>query len=317
MNNVAVYIATPSEGMEKVMIDICPPEIDLRFLHPTNGKPGRIEDADILLVNAVKVTREMIERAPNLRHIQTCSAGYNNVDLDAAREHGITVANCAGENATTTAEMAIALMLAVYRRICQVDKLVKQGEWHQFTWRHDSYELRGKTIGLIGAGACGRAVMQRLSGWEVRIIYSDPYRMKPEMEEALGAEYVDMDTLFKEADVVSLHCPLTDSTRGMVNRRTLGLMKKTAIIINEARGAVINEPDLIEALQNGTIWGAGLDCWEKEPIDPGNPLLKMDKVVTTSHLGGSTYDALCRMMETAYGNVLHLLHGEPLINVVS
>ena len=182
MNNTAVYIAKPSPGMEQVMIDLCPPEIDLKFLHPTNGKQGTLEEASVLLVNSVKVTAEVMDQAPNLRLIQTCSAGFNNIDLEAAKARNLIVANCAGENGTTTAEMAIALMLATYRRLCQVNNLMKKGEWHQFTWRHDSYELRGKTVGIIGAGFCGRAVMQRLAGWEVNIIYSDPYRMPVDVE---------------------------------------------------------------------------------------------------------------------------------------
>lgn len=317
MNNKLIYLDKHTEGMEQVLIDICPKEIDLRFQYPCVGKAGTVEEADFIMSTVYPVTREMIESAKNLKLVHMPGAGFNHIDIKAAAEKSVFVANSAGENASTTAEMAIALMLCCYRRVSAIDRRVKQGEWHTFTYRHDSYELRGKTVGVVGSGACGRNVMKRLQGWDVEIIYSDPYRMTEENEKLLNARYVDLDTLFREADIVSLHCPLTDETRGMVNKERLNTMKRNAIIINEARGAVINEPDLIEALQKGVIWGAGLDCWEKEPLDPKDPLLQMEKVITTSHLGGSTREAMCRCFGKGFDNAVKILHGERPDGVVN
>lgn len=317
MGNIILYMDKHTEGMERVLLDICPPELDLRFQYPCIGKAGTVEEADFIISTVVPVTREMMDRAPNLKLLQQAGAGYNHFDIKAAAEKGIYVANAPGENASTTAEMAIALMLACYRRLSMVDRRVKQGEWHTFTWRHDSYELRGKTVGIVGSGACGRNVMKRLAGWDLNIIYYDPYRLSSELEEAYEARYVDLDTLFRESDIVSLHCPLTDETRGLVNKERLSVMKPGAIIINEARGAVINEPDLIEALENNVIWGAGLDCWEQEPINPDNPLLKMEKVVTTSHLGASTRETMERCFGKAFDNAVRILHGERPVSVVN
>lgn len=316
-DNVIVYLDKHTEGMERVFLDICPKELDLRFIHPCIGKQGKVEDANFIMATVAPVTREMIESAPGLRMIGMPGAGFNHIDIKAAAEKGIYVVNAAGQNSTTTAEMTIALMLACLRRLCMIDRRVKQGEWHTFTWRHDSYELLGKTVGLVGSGSCGRAVMERLQGWGVNIIYYDPYPMSTELEEKYHAKSVDLDTLFKESDIVSLHCPLNDSTRGLINKHYLSLMKPNAIIVNEARGAVVNEPDLIEALQNGTIWGAGLDCWEKEPLDPNSPLLQMEKVITTSHLGGSTREAMERCFGMCFDNAVRVLHGERPNNIVN
>lgn len=317
MNNKAVYIDTITEGMEKLILSICPEEIDLHFLNPKYGKKGDPAECAFILASVAPVTKAMIESAPELKLIQSCGAGFNNVDMETAVKRGVIMANAAGQNNTSTAEMAIALMLACYRRLSFVDRRVKLGEWHTFTYRHDSYELRGKTVGVIGSGACGKAVMERLAGWMVNILYYDPIRMSPENEAKYNAKYVDLDTLFRESDIVSLHCPLTKETRGLVNMERIKTMKPTSIIINEARGAVINEPDLIQALEEGLIWGAGLDCWEKEPLDVNNPLLKMDKVITTSHLGAATKETVERVFSVAFGNVLRVYHGERPINIVN
>lgn len=315
---VVLYCETVPEGFQQLVCDLCPPEFDLRFLFPKPGFPkGEIEDADYILASIYKINRSVIDRASKVRLIHCPATGVNHIDLDYAREKGIYVCNSAGLNASTTAEMTIALMLCCLRRICLVDRRVKQGEWHSWTWRHDSYELLGKTVGVIGGGAVGREVMKRLAGWGVKIIYSDPYRMSEENEKALNATYVDQDTLLREADVVSLHCPLLPSTRGMIGREQFKMMKKNAIIVNEARGAVIDNDALTEALQNGEIWGAAIDCWEHEPLDPNDPLVKMDKVITTSHLGAVARECAERCFSLAFDNILAMEHSQKLRNIVN
>lgn len=309
---IVVFAGAHTEPMEQLMVEVCDPSLDLRFTEPHFAKKGEISDAEVLIVSGKKITAELMDSAPNLKMVENAGTAFSNIDLEAAKERSIFACNCPNLNATTTAEMTIALMTACYRRIPMVDRRVKAGEWHKYTYRHDSYELYEKTIGIIGAGIIGKMVMERLQGWGVKIIYSDPYRMTPEMEEKLKAEYVDLDTLFREADVVSINCPLTPSTRGMVNREKLSLMKKTAIIVNEGRGAIINLDDLVWALENEVIWGAAIDVWEPEPADPNSPLLKMEKVITTSHLGGSTREALVRVYTEALDNAARLFNeGRP------
>ena len=316
MSNVVLYCEKlPTEGMETLISELCPKELDLRFLYPVkNGKKGDFEDADYILASICKIGKPEMDRAKNLKLIHVPATGYNHVDIAYAKEKGIPVCNSAGENASTTAEFTIALMLACMRRLSMIDRRCKPGEWHSWTWRHDSYELRGKTVGIVGGGAIGRMVMQRLQGWDCKLIYSDPYRMPEEMEKKLNCEYVSLETLLRESDVVSLHCPLTEQTRGMIGKEQLAMMKPNAIIVNEARGAVIDDKALVEALQNGTIWGAAIDTWEKEPLDPNDPLVKMEKVITTSHLGAATRETVIRCFSIGYQNILRQIHGEELVN---
>lgn len=317
--NVVLYCEKlPTEGMETLIMELCPPELDLRFLYPAkNGKKGDFEDANYILASICKIGKAEIDRAKGLKLIHVPATGYNHVDLEYAKSKGIPVCNSAGENATTTAEFTIALMLACMRRLSQIDHLVKKGEWHSWTWRHDQYELRGKTVGIVGGGAIGKGVMQRLQGWECTLIYSDPYRMPIEKEQELHCEYVDLDTLLERSDVVSLHCPLTNETRGMMGAEQFKKMKKNAIIVNEARGAVIDDAALVEALRTGEIWGAALDVWEKEPLDPEDPLCKFEKVITTSHLGAATRETVIRCFSIGYNNILRAMKGEELVNRVN
>lgn len=318
-NNVVLYCEKlPTEGMESLIIELCPAELELRFLHPVkNGKKGDFEDANYILASICKIDKAVIDRAKNLKFIHVPATGYNHVDIAYAREKGISVCNSAGENATTTAEFTIALMLACMRRLSQIDMLCKKGEWHSWTWRHDQYELRDKTIGVIGGGAIGREVMKRLQGWDCKLIYSDPYRMPLEMEQKLGCEYVEQDALLRESDVVCLHCPLTEHTRAMIGAEQFKMMMKNAIIVNESRGAVIDNDALAEALENGEIWGAAIDTWEKEPLDPNDPLVKMEKVITTSHLGAATRETVIRCFSIGYNNILREINGAGLINIVN
>ena len=317
--NVVLYCEKlPTEGMETLIMEISPTELEQRFLYTVkNGKKGDFEDANYILASICKIGKAEIDRAKGLKLIHVPATGYNHVDLEYAKSKGIPVCNSAGENATTTAEFTIALMLACMRRLSQIDHLVKKGEWHSWTWRHDQYELRGKTVGIVGGGAIGKGVMQRLQGWECTLIYSDPYRMPIEKEQELHCEYVDLDTLLERSDVVSLHCPLTNETRGMMGAEQFKKMKKNAIIVNEARGAVIDDAALVEALRTGEIWGAALDVWEKEPLDPEDPLCKFEKVITTSHLGAATRETVIRCFSIGYNNILRAMKGEELVNRVN
>lgn len=307
----------PTEGMETLIMELCPPELDLHFLFPVkNGKPGCYEDADCILGSIKKIGKEEIDAATHLKLIHVPATGYNHVDVAYANAKGIPVCNSRGENASTTAEMTIALMLACLRRLSMIDARCKKGEWHSWTWRHDSYELRDKVIGIIGGGAIGRMVLKRLQGWDCKaFLYYDPYPMPEELEKELHCKRVDFETLLKESDVVSLHCPLTPETRGLIGEEQFKLMKPNAIIVNEARGAVIDDKALVKALEEGKIWGAAIDTWEKEPLDPEDPLVKMEKNITTSHLGAATRETVCRCFGVAFDNILRFENGEELINV--
>ena len=315
-DKVILYCETVPEGFRDLVKSLFPPGFDLRFLFPGGtDKQGKIEDADYIIASIYKVTKDVIDRAKKCVFMATPGNGYDNYDYEYAREKGIYVTNAPNLNSTTTAEMTIALIMCCYRRICRIDYGCKHGEWHSWTWRHDSYEVLGKTIGIVGAGAVGKEVMKRLQGWGVKILYNDPIRMSPEMEEELHATYVDLNTLLKNADIVSLHCPLLPGTRGMIGKEQLEMMKKNAIIVNEARGAVIDNAALAEALENGDIWGAAIDCWEKEPLDPNDPLVHMDKVVTTSHLGAVSRETAERVFKCVFDNIVRVENGERPLHI--
>ncbi len=317
-DKVILYCETIPEPLRQIIIDLAPPGFDLRFMIPgTPGKTGTIEEADYIIASIFKVTKEVIDRAKKCRFMACPGAGVNNFDGDYAREKGIYVTNAPGLNAVTTAEMTIALMMCCLRRICLVDRRVKQGEWHSWTWRHDSYELLGKTVGIVGGGAIGKEVMRRLHAFGVKLLYTDPYRMPEELEKELHTTYVDLDTLLKESDIVSLHCPLLPSTKGLIGREQFKLMKKNAIIVNEARGAVIDNDALVEALQNEQIWGAAIDCWEYEPLDPNDPLVKMEKVTTTSHLGAVSRECVERVFTSVFENIVRVENGERPMNITN
>lgn len=316
-DNVVLYCEKlPTEGMETLISELCPPELELRFLYPVkNAVKGDFEDANYILASIHKIGKDEIDAAKGLKLIHVPATGYNHVDLQYAKEKEIPVCNSRGENASTTAEFTIALMLACMRRLSMIDSRCKKGEWHSWTWRHDSYELRDKTVGIVGGGAIGRMVLKRLQGWDCkRFLYFDPYPMPAELEKELHCERVDLNTLLKESDVVSLHCPLTPETKGMIGEEQFKLMKKNAIIVNEARGAVIDDKALVKALEDGQIWGAAIDTWEKEPLDPNDPLVKMEKVITTSHLGAATRETVVRCFSVGYDNILRQMRGEELVN---
>ena len=195
-DNVVLYCEKlPTEGMETLIAELCPPQLDLRFLYPVkNGKKGDFEDADYILASIHKIGRDEMDRAKKLKLIHVPATGYNHIDLNCAKERAVPVCNSAGENASTTAEFTIALMLACMRRLSMIDHRCKQGEWHSWTWRHDQYELRGKTIGVVGGGAIGRMVLKRLQGWGCKeFLYFDPYPMPPELEKELNCRRVDLD----------------------------------------------------------------------------------------------------------------------------
>ncbi|MET1159887.1 MAG: D-2-hydroxyacid dehydrogenase [Thermoprotei archaeon] len=250
-----------------------------------------VKDVDALIVRSKPlVTRRVIEAANKLKIIVRAGVGLDNIDLDAAKEKGIEVANVPEAATNSVAELAIGLMISVLRKIAYADRMMRQGKWVKK--ESMGFELRGKTLGIIGMGRIGRAVARiAYHGFGMKILYYDVYRAPREFEEEVRARYVDLETLLRESDIVSIHVPLTPETKHLINEERLKLMKKNAILINTARGAVVNTNALIKALKEGWIAGAGLDVYEEEPLPPDHPLLKLDNVVLTPHIGASTYEA--------------------------
>jgi phosphoglycerate dehydrogenase-like enzyme len=252
-----------------------------------------------------------------IKLIQLLSAGYNGIDLERLRRSGIPLANNGGANSYAVSEHAIMLMLAVYRRLPALDRLVRGGQWKSSKLGEEQeHELAGKTVGIVGAGMIGRTLARRLSGFEVKLLYYDPVRPSAEDEARLGLNYREFDDLLRESDVITLHAPANESSHHMINARTLGLMKRDAILINTARGELIDEAALHGALTSGRIFAAGLDTFDREPPDPKNPLFTLPNVVLSPHAAGPTWESWPKRFGNSYANIQRVARGEPPLWVV-
>lgn len=253
--------------------------------------------ADYIIAGGIPITKEYMEAAPKLKMIQKWGIGVDKIDCKAAEERGIAVSITAGANSVPVAELAVGLMFAVNRKIPYIDAQMRQGRWLKTEMRPLCYMLSGKTVGLLGIGNIARQVAKMLRGFDVDLIYYDIHKLDTEQEKALNVRYVDFDTLVAQSDVLSVHVPMTEHTKGMIGEQQFKAMKNTAIVINTARGGVIDEAALVEALEKKEIRGAGIDSYAVEPIEKDNLLLKLENVVLTSHNGGGVID-----------NVVHRLH---------
>lgn len=302
------------DDVRDIVLHVAPPEFEVTFANsyePAEQYALGIQ-GDFILTGWATVPAKMIEDAPRLRMIHKWGAGYEKIDLAAARKRGIPVLIAAGANASPVAEHAIALMLAVYRRIPYVDKTLRNGQWVKQDMRSVCRQIKGKTVGLLGLGNIGRQVARKTSGMEVKVIYYDVRRADAASEAALGLEYVSLDALLARADILSIHVPLLDSTRNLVNAAAMAKMKDGAVIINTSRGGVVDEQALYDALVSGKLFGAGLDTHTKEPPDPGNPLFRLDQVVVTPHTGGVVVDNVADVTIHVFENYQRMLRGEPL-----
>jgi D-3-phosphoglycerate dehydrogenase len=248
-----------------------------------------IASADAVLVrSATQITRESLARANGLKVIGRAGVGVDTIDVEAATERGIAVLTAPAGNTISAAELTLALTLALARRVPAADRSMKAGQWDRKSF--SGTELYGKTLGLVGAGRIGGEVAKRAKAFGMQVVAYDPFLIA-ERALALGIERVDLDELLRRADVVSLHVPLTDATTGLLGDRELGLMKPTAVIVNAARGGVVNEAALVRALQAKRLGGAALDVFEQEPLPADHPLRSLDNVILTPHLGASTTEA--------------------------
>lgn len=275
----------------------------------------RAADAEIVLVNKVVLSAETLAQLPKLKYIGVMATGFNNIDIEAARAHGITVTNVKAYGPASVAQQTFALLLAIVNRVETHSESVLAGEWVASPdfcyWKTPLNELAGKTMGLIGLGDIGSQVAKIATAFGMNVI---AYRKHPTPTE--GVEMVPLADIFRRSDVVSLHCPLTEETKELINRETLAQMKPNAIVLNTGRGPLIHEADLAEALRNGTIAAAGLDVLSTEPPKADNPLLSAPNCVITPHVAWATFEARQRLLQMVADNIGSFLNGEPR-NVVS
>jgi glyoxylate reductase len=252
-----------------------------------------------------KIDAEVFDAAPKLKIVSQIAVGFDNIDLKEATNRGIYVTNTPEVLTDTTADFAWALLMALARRVVEADKYVRNGQW-KVAWHPEMLQGRdvyGATIGIIGAGRIGFGVAQRATGFKMKILFYDVIP-RPEMEKDFGAKRVDLDTLLRESDFVSVHVPLMKETVHLINQERLRLMKKTAYIVNNSRGPVVDEKALYNALKEGKIAGAGLDVFEQEPLRIDSPLLKLDNVILAPHISSSSYETRSRMAEMVAENLI-------------
>lgn len=282
-----------------------------------------VRHADALIPRGTQpIQREVMMANPNLAGIANYGVGYDNIDTVSATELGIPVTNTPDVLTETTADLAWVLLMAAARRIPQAHQYTITGQWKRSGGTAfmgldigPGGSNRRKVLGIIGLGRIGQAVMERSRGFRMKVIAYDPY-MKETIGQTKGVEYRELDDLLRESDFVTLHCPLTDETRHLIGARELDLMKSSAILINTARGPVVDEGALVSALKRGRITGAGLDVYEKEPhISPG--LLKLPNVVLLPHIGSATDDTRGQMAIMAAKNAIAMLKGERPANTVN
>jgi len=270
-------------------------------------------DIQGLLLKYHKIDKELLNLVPKLKVVSNDAVGYDNFDIHLMKERGIIGTNTPSVLDETTADTALALMLAAARRVTELDKYVKEGLWVDGPEeRFFGYDVYGATMGIIGMGRIGEAVAKRGKlGFSMNVIYHNRTR-KPHVEEALGVQYMSKEQLLKQSDFVILLTPLTTETKHIMAEKEFSLMKKTAVFINISRGKTVNEAALIKALLDKKIFAAGLDVFEQEPIDPNNPLLKMKNVITTPHIGSATAKTHHAMAALAAKNlVIACTGGEP------
>jgi glyoxylate reductase len=270
-----------------------------------------LADTDFLVVGLEPVIEALFARAKKLKLVQRLGVGYDNIDLEAATRYGVPVCNMPDFNAATVAEHTIMLILAIFRRVFESTLLMKAGRWEPSTIAQQGiFDLQGKTLGILGLGAIGREVAGRAKAFEVDICYHDRRRRPAAVEKELGASFASLDDLLRHSDIVTCHLPLTSETHHLLGRDEFRKMKRTAIFINTARGAITDEGALAEALQQGVIAGAGLDVFAEEPLDHRHPLVRCRNVLLTPHTAGQTREAMERMVGMMLENIQRVVVGE-------
>lgn len=304
----------PDAGLDKVKA-FCDAEIWTDQLPPP-PEAVRQKAADcegLLSLLTEPIGPELLDAAPKLKVVSNYAVGFNNIDVPACTERGIAVGNTPGVLTDATADMAFSLLISAARRIVEANRYTLEGKWK--TWEplgHIGQDLVGRTLGIVGMGRIGYTLASRChGGWGMKVLYHDLYKNE-KAETDLGAKQVDFDTLLAESDFVSIHTDLNDSTRGMFNAAAFKKMKKTAVLVNSARGPIVVESDLVDALKSGEIFAAGLDVTDPEPPAPDNPLLRLPNAVVVPHIASATVSSRNGMAEIAADNLIAGLKGEPL-----
>jgi glyoxylate reductase len=316
-NSIFISNVLPEQALRLI-----PSEISVEFNDSDQPLPKaelirRLKGKDGLICHIIStVDEEVFAAAPGLKVVSNVAVGFNNIDVVAARRRGVVVTNTPDVLTETTADFAWALLIAAARRVVEADQFARSGQWTRWQWDLLwGNDVHGKTLGIIGFGRIGRAVARRALGFGMRVLYHDAVRADAGTEQELNASYTEPEVLLRESDFVSLHTLYIPETRHLINERNLRLMKRTAILVNAARGPIVDEAALVRALTEGWIAGAGLDVFEDEPkIHPG--LLGLKNVTLAPHIASASLDTRLAMATLAVRNCLAVLDGKPAITAV-
>lgn len=319
MGHVFITRAIPGNAVAQLeaaghTVEVWPGELP----PPPEALAAALARSDAVMTMVVdRMTPAMLAAAPRLRIVANMAVGYDNVDPAAAAEAGVWVTNTPGVLAETTADLAFALLLAAARRVVEADRDTRAGGWK--TWSPTAFlgtDLFGATLGIVGLGEIGEAVARRARGFRMRILYHSRTR-KPALEADLGLEFRDLHSLLADSDFVSLHTPLTPQTRHLLGPAAFAAMKPGAILVNTARGGIVDQDALVEALRSGSLGGAALDVTDPEPLPPSHPLYSFPNVIITPHIGSASRATRARMAEMAAANILAVLAGSEPPNPVN
>ena len=314
-----LFFSSLAADLTSILTRSAPPHFDVA-VHPVNLNEEQqkelVQDADFLILFTNRPSDAVLRSARQLKLIQMVGAGYDGLNMNLCRDMGIPVANNGGTNAIDAAEHTLMLMLAAYRRLPEMDRNVRSARWKAIDSGATTYTIEGKTVGIVGLGNIGQRVARLLNHFGAKLLFFDAFPPPVDVQQSLGIEQVGLDELLQRADIVTLHVPLLSSTRNLIGARELAMMKPTATLINTCRGPVVDEAALTDALRRRKIRCAGLDVLDKEPPDPGNPILQLDNVIFTPHSAGVTHDTWARRGQFIFQNLQRVwTGGKPLAAV--
>jgi phosphoglycerate dehydrogenase-like enzyme len=312
-----ILVSCPSAEVANIARDMAPKGFETVVVHNDAEVVPNLSGIEYMITYPhIPMKDEFYKAVPKLKLVQLLSAGYDNVDLEAARRAKVPLSNNGGANAISVSEHAIMLMLTVARKVIWQHGSVSGGRWRGNGPAPRMYEMFDKTLGIVGLGTIGKKVARLAKAFGMRVQYYDIARLPEHEEDALGVKFRLYAELLRTSDVVSLHVPLNDSTRHMLGEAELAMLKPEAIVINTSRGPVIDEKALTRTLADHKIFGAGLDVFDQEPPPPDNPLFKLDNVLLTSHFAGPTWDNHVARFRNAFDNVQRVARGEKPLWVV-
>lgn len=314
-----LFFSSLAADLTRILIRSAPPDFDVG-VHPVNLAEDQqkelVREVDFLILFTNRPSDAILRSARRLKLIQMVGAGYDGLNMNLCRDMGIPVANNGGTNAIDAAEHTLMLMLAAYRRLPEMDRNVRSDCWKAIDSGATTYTIEGKTVGIVGLGKIGQRVARLLKPFGPELLFFDAFPPSDDVQRSLGISRVSLDELLHRADIVTLHVPLSSSTHHLIGVRELAMMKSTAALINTCRGPVVDEAALTDALRRRKIRCAGLDVLDKEPPDPGNPILQLDNVVFTPHSAGVTYDTWARRGDFIFQNFQRVWAGGKPLAVV-